>query len=195
MHPEMEGVVSQRAICQAVRDYLKTERGYTSKECEFGFDGRPLPVWSGSRKSYFVAIHPGSWQPVGDPMSEALEEVFGVQITVTVKLGQVPKDRIGTNAYLGPAGESLDDELRAIIALLHHDKGAYPVLNAANTILGPSVNGFIEPLRFLSGGSPQKVGPDWFSAVTGRSTQAVAGLAQTLQFGLAKRIQVIEEQA
>lgn len=128
-------------------------------------------------------------------MSEALEETFGVQITVTVKLGQVPRDRIGTNAYLGPAGESLDDELRAIVALLHHDKGAYPVLAAANVILGASVNGFIEPLRFTSGGSPQQVGPDWFSAVTTKSTQAVAGLSQTLQFGMAKRIQNIEEQA
>jgi len=181
--------VSQRALLLAVRDHLRQELSLATGQCEVQFDGQPPPVCS----ELFVAVHPGDW--ANEPV-EGLLEVYGVEVTVTIRVARVPQHALGPNALVGPSGESLDNWLEKIRAVLHLDKGVYPVLTKANALIGSGENGFIEPLRFQSGGRPQPRGPDWFSADTDLSSRLPpVGLSQTLIFGGARRVQVIEEQS
>ena len=183
--------MSQRALLLAVRDYLRSELEYTDSQCEVTFDGQP-PAVAGER---FVAIHAGSW--TGDEETEGLEEEYGIEVTVSVKAGRVPRDRIGTNLLVGPTGESLDNHLEDIRAALHLDKGAYPVLALANATIGASENGFVVPLRFRDGGKPTEKDHAWFGVAPPdvKGLLPPAGIAQTLTFGGAKRVQVVEEQS
>ena len=68
----------------------------------------------------------------------------------------------------------------------------YTAMNAANTALGASVNGFVEPLHFAAMSAPMIKGPDWFSAED--SANPPCGLAIELRFQGARRIQTIESQ-
>jgi hypothetical protein len=176
----------------AVRDWLRrptTEGGcgLSDTECDLSFDGSPPPV-CGER---FVAVHAGSW--VGSGNRNCLEEVYGVQVTVTVRMGRAPRDRIG-NLLVGPEGEALDRTLEAVRASLHADPRSEWVRQRANEIIGVADNGFVETLAFLGGGQPQAKGPEWFGAVVGEDQGPMpVGIAQTLTFGRAKRVQVVEE--
>lgn len=193
-----------RALLLAVRDRLKqglADGGlaYTAAECEVMFDGQPPPRCG----ELFVAIHEGYWLP-GPPDEDdgSLTELCGVDVTVTVRTGKVPFDRLGTDAYCGPAGQSLEERCRAIIAKLHKDPGPraagnpahYPVLATANATIGAGENGFIEPLVFIKPGKVTPRGPAWFSSDL-PDGQAPSGLSLTLHFGGAKRVQVVEEQS
>lgn len=185
--------MSQLAILKAVRDQLRLPvngggLGYAAPQCEVQFNGQPPPNCG----EVFVAVHPGGWRA---EEVEGLAEEFGVAVTVTVRVGKAPLDRMGPNALVGPTGEALTQRLEAIRALLHMDKGAYPVLALANATIGSGANGFVEPLRFLDGGTPQECGPDWFSTDwDGGGRLPPVGIAQTLTFGRAKRYQTVENE-
>lgn len=184
--------MSQLALLTAVRNVLRSQPpnglGLTKAQCEVMFDGQPPP----SCGELFVAVHPAEWN-VEDV--EGLNEVFGVEITVTVRVGKVPRDEMGLNALIGPAGKSLDGYLEEIRALLHLDSVADQVLNQANAIIGSAANGFVEPLRFRGGSRPEPKGPDWFGAESsGAGMTPPVGLAQTLSFGGARRVQRIESE-
>lgn len=157
--------------------------GYDATNCEVGFDGQP-PPFAGE---WFVMVHPGEWS--GRDI-EGLEESIGCQVTVTVRSAKVPRDRQGTNALTGPTGQSLDARLEAIRALLHLD---YGMVDLANATITASANGFVEPLRFRDGGKPEPKGPEWFHADLEGGSPPV-GLAQTLAFGGAVRIQTKESE-
>lgn len=191
--------MSQRAILLAVRDRLRQPPadgglGYQPKECAVMFDGQP-PPWAGER---FVAVWAGPW--VGHDL-EGLEEEFGIFVTVSMRAARIPPDRLGESLIAGPPGQSLDEVLRAIVAKLHMDPGPiavgnpgqYPVLALANATIGAGENGFVEPLRFKDGGRPEEKGPEWWWAEPAQG--APAGIVQTLTFGGARRVQVIEEQS
>lgn len=184
--------MSQLALLTAVRNVLRQAAPYglglPIAQCEVMFDGQPPPVCG----ELFVAVHPGDWNAVD---VEGLEEEFGVDITVTVRVGKVPRDGMGLNALIGPAGASLDGRLEQIRALLHLDSVQDQVLNQANQIIGNSANGFVEPLRFRGCSRPEPKGPDWFGAeANGHGPLPPVGLAQTLHFGGARRVQHIESE-
>lgn len=184
--------MSQLALLKAVRDVLRGATpqglGLPNAQCEVMFDGQPPPVCG----ELFVAVHPGEWSAED---IEGFNEVLGVNITVTVRVGKVPRDEMGLNALIGPAGKSLDGYLEQIRALLHLDSWADQVLNKANTTIGASANGFVEPPRFRGCGLPEPKGPDWFSAeYNGHGPTPPVGLAQTITLGGARRVQRIESE-
>lgn len=181
--------MSQRALLLAVRDYLRNNVPLALAECQVQFSAAPPPN-CGER---FVAVHQGYWRGI-EPL-EGLQEEYGISVTVTMRAAKVPKDELGANLLVGPTGKSLDELLERIRALLHKDKGPYPVLALANTTIGAGANGFVEPLVFRDGGQCQEKGPSWFSASANQATgAAVCGLAQTLTFGGAKRYQTVESE-
>lgn len=196
--------MSQRALLLAVRDRLRDAPangglGFVAAECEVMFDGQPPPI-CGER---FSAIWPGEWT---GHYVEGADEMLGVNVTVTLRVGKVPRDRMGVNALVGPTGQNLDQLLESIRAKLHMDPGPrtatdarnYPVLTMANAyitaLLGPN-NGFVEPLQFQNGGRPEPKGPEWFEAASDvEGATPPVGIAQTLSFGGARRLQTIESE-
>lgn len=195
--------MSQRALLLSVRNRLRDTvanggLAYANAECEVMFDGQPPP----NAPERFIAVHAGTWTARGD--TEGLDETYGIMVTVTVRTAKSPIDKTAPNLLVGSTGGQLDVLLEAIRAKLHKDPGPrsstdtsqYPVLAVANTTIGASDNGFVEPLVFTDGGQPEAKGPDWFHADSDNWSGSIrhVGIAQTLTFGGARRIQVIEEQ-
>lgn len=184
--------MSQRALLTAVRNVLREAApnglGLPKAQCEIMFDGQPPPNCG----ELFAAVHPAEWS--AEDM-EGLSEVYGFDITFTVRVGKVPRDEMGPNALVGPTGQSLDDWLEKTRALMHLDSVQDQILNAANKIIGSGASGFVEPPRFRGGSRPEPRGPDWFGADahTHGATPPV-GLSQTLMFGGARRVQRIESE-
>lgn len=180
--------MSQGILCTAVVTRLQSVLSLSSTSVEFMFDGQPPPMCG----EEFFAVWPGAWRPND---IEGLDEEFGVNVTLTRRARFAPKDRRATEIWT-KLTTGMDARLRQIIAAIHLDKGSDAILNAANTLLGGSVNGFVEPLKFRDGGRPEIKGPDWFSADNeGGGGLMNAGVAQTLMFGGARRIQTIESMA
>lgn len=180
--------MSQRAILLATRNYLRSNvptslsslfNSTTINQCiEVTFDGRPLP----HHGEAFIAVHPGTWSNQYD---EGIEEEFGVNLTVSVKGGKTPLDRWGPE-LMENASTGLDKVLEVVRVMVHSN---YTIMTAANTIITASANGFIRPLYFRDGGTPQPKGGSWWSA---RGKEEFGGLAQTLRFAGAMRDQTIE---
>lgn len=183
--------MSQRALLLAVRDQLRLSPpqgvGLATEECDVRPSGRPPPN-VGER---YVAISPSYWR--GQDI-EGLEEELGVQVTVTVRGAKVPDDRFGAYLLVGPTGQSLDELLEKIRAVMHLDRGADAILNRANTTIGVSANGFVEPLRFREAGRPEEMRQDWFEGREGGRVprDTIVALVQTLTFGGARRVQTVE---
>lgn len=182
--------MSQRAILLAVRDHLRAELQLSDLQCQVMFDGQPPPACG----EVFVSVHPGSWS--GNRGDGDLDESLGVLVTATKRTTYAPADRV-VSPLAGPEFEALDRLLERLRAKLHKDPPAtgssthYPVLALANATIGATANGFIEPLVFRDGGRPEPKGAEWFSAEPGTG---VCGLAQTLVFDGARRVQTVESQ-
>lgn len=185
--------MSQDALAGAVKDWLRSKLSLEELECDLVAGGQPVP---GSGQE-FIGIHDDGWQdsPHGD---FDLDESFGILITVTRRMGMYPLDTIGSH-LLYKWGEGLGPRLRQIIAgeaRLHMN---YTVMNAANAIIGDGSSGFVEPLRFKGVGPVMLKGPDWFYARAetrqeGKRTvsMGVCGVARTIRFGGARRVQNLE---
>ena len=138
-------------------------------------------------------IWPGRWS---NDYEEGIEEIFGTNITVSIKGGKVPLDRWGPEMMMGasadtPIAAGLDFVLEKIRSHVHSNDLIRIAANVLiNSTLGTS-NGFIRPLYFKDGGSPQQKGGSWWTA---RGKERMAGLAQTLRFDDAQRDQTIESE-
>jgi hypothetical protein len=179
--------VSQRALLIAVRDRIRDRLNYGPTECDVRPDGRPIAAASET----YVAVHEGEWRGVD---CEGLDELFGIDVTVSVRSGVTPDDRLGESLMVGPAGMSLDEKLRGIVALLHRDPPDYPVLNAANVLIGAGGNGLVVPLRFSHADRTKIADPKWFWGPPAEEDDCPAGLYRTLHFVEAERVQTIESQ-
>lgn len=184
--------MSHDALLLATRDQLRDTPalGLDSTNCEVTHDGSPFP----SAGELFVAVHPGYWRDAGSN-GQSLHEEFGVNVTVTLRLPRAPLDRWGPE-LLAKAGKGVMAVARKVVVVIHMDPlDSYlsSVIVRANQLIGATEeNGFITPLQFMDGGSPPQIKPGaWFSA----KGEAHAGLAQTVSFGKALRVQKIEEQA
>ena len=178
--------MSQAALCLAVKARLQSVLTWDDNTCDVMFDGQPKPMAG----ELFVAVWPGSWT-TND--IEGLDEYFGVNVTVTRKFGYSPKDRGGTELWT-KAVMGMEALLNRIKVALHHDVGGDAIMAAANAIINATSthNGFIEPLRFRNGGRPELKGPDWFEATPEGEGWSIAGVAQTMMFDRARRVQTIE---
>jgi hypothetical protein len=136
----------------------------------------------------FVGVHAGSWttRPI-----EGLDEVYSVNVTVTVRLTTSPVEDWG-EVLSGDAGKSLDAELEKIRAAIHLDRDRDEIRVLANQYIGPNANGFVQALVFQDGGAPTQRGGNWFYSGAGK--EQWAGISQTLRFGEAVREQKVEEQ-
>lgn len=184
--------MSMRCLLLAVRDHLRGTSsggmGLLPTQCEICLDGQP----PADCPEFFVGIHPGPWGAID---IEGLYEQFSIQVTVSVREPKMPDDRLWRLMVLSAdpadtAGKrSLYGLCESIRAALHLDVGGDRILNLMNSYLGASVNGLVEPLRFQSGGTPMRKGPDWFSS---DDEATLCGLAQTMSFSSAGRVQTIE---
>lgn len=176
--------MSMEALLLAVRDRLRTECDYADAQCDVQPDGR-VPPPAGQ---VYVSVHPAGFRNTAE-YDLGLDEAYDVTVTLTMRAGWLPRDRVGTQQTARPSA-GLYARAAAIRAALHM---AYAVTAAANEAIGDDENGFVEPLRFSSCSAPQEKGPEWFGA-EGDATPA-AGYAVELRFVGARRVQVIEEQS
>jgi hypothetical protein len=184
--------VSLDALLLATVDYLRSPSGLglSSDQCDEQPDGQPPPVAG----QVYYAVHEGEWTNNDDL---ALDEHFGLEITITLRSGVVPRDRTAIGI--------LRDLRRRAAALRAKVHMAYGILDLAGGSYGGGVwtggrgyslaatdNGFVEPLVFLNAGRPSPRGPDWFGAEG--AADPPTGVSRTLAFGRARRVQTIESQ-
>jgi hypothetical protein len=175
--------VSMAALLLATRDQLRSRIGLRPAECDVTEGGRPIAS-AGER---FVAVSEGGWSSNSD---ESLDESFGVAVTVTVKCGRIPDDRLGPGLIAEmAAGKGLLRLAEWVRACVHSN---YDILNAANALIGTGANGFVEPLRLAGPGRLRAVGPAWFSAAADADSDAPDGLVLELRFHRARRVQGVE---
>lgn len=194
--------MSQRAICLAVRDYLQAQNGWVQEQCDVSVDGSPKPM----SDDWFVAIHEGGYV---NSSHNSLDEIHSVQVTVTIRTGTMPSDRIANNAIFGGGistsgipeeSASTTEILQLVKRQLNMDPAGYAVLALANAYIVAetppelSVYGFSEPLCFKSCGKSIPKGMEWFSADPSTGSAAMAGLACTMILGDARRTSSIELQ-
>jgi hypothetical protein len=174
----------------AVRDQLRSVQalGLGKANCEITHDGSPFPIAG----EVFVAVSPGYWRDAGSN-GTCLQEEFGVNVTVSMRLPKVPIDRIGpellAKANIGLL--SVCDKIRAVIHMDPYDAVENSVLGRANMSMGTSVSGFLLPLQFVDGGRAELKPAPWFQA----KGEPSAALCQTISFGKALRVQRIEDQS
>lgn len=188
--------MSMFALMTAIVDRLKlaTASGglaYTVKTCGIAPpNGQPPP----SCGPYYVAVHEAMLSD-GDSYS-TLEEIYNVNVTVTIRLRGTPYDRIiQEELYNGP--KSLDTRCRQIAALIHQDTHDHRIINAANAIIDPpgpghAVQGFVEPLKFAGMDTAREVNPSWFwadQAIDANTQIMSVGWAKTIRFTGARRVQ------
>ena len=169
------------ALVSAVVTQLKSALTLTDSTIISSFDGQP-PPFSGQ---IFYVVHPGA---VSGGSDLRLEESYGVDVTITQRIPYVPFDRIDDVFYHQSTG--IYAKADAVKAALHM---SYTVMNAANVIIGNSVNGFEEPLKYQSISSPVVRGADWFFA--DGEANPPSGVSLVVSFGGASRMQSIESQA
>lgn len=180
--------MSWGVLCNAVVSRLQSQLKCDRDIVALGFDGEPDPVCG----ELFIRVHPGYWRAI---TSEGLAEEYGVNVTVTRRLGVAPPDRLGEAVWMGTvnADESLEATVRRVVIALHKDVAGDAIINAANAILGDDVNGFVEPLELQDPGQPMLKGADWFHAEG--AADPPCGVAWTIGFGGATRYQNIENMA
>ena len=177
--------MSMSALLQAVQNQLVAELNYVKHRDVDVMPppGRP-PAMAGER---FVAV----WgRKVSRHQNRALDERYEVRITVSMRGGQVPWDRWGSGLWLR-ATEGLEAVVRPIVAQIHGaGANGIALLNAANQLLLGSTDKFLSgvPLLFREEIGPEPKAPRWWGAGEG----TWAGIASTLVFGEAQRIQLID---
>lgn len=172
--------MSLRALMLAAKSTLQTLNTWADTDCDVGVGPEPAPVCG----ELFIRIHPGAWDCLTSEAGGDLDESFGLQITVSRRLPYSPQDREGVEVLLKET-DGLVEKAALIRKQVHM---SYDLVNAANTILGVSVNGFVEPLRFRSASIPAVRSADWFSAEDDNHS----GLSTTLMFTGARRVQTLE---
>lgn len=173
--------MSMNSLILGVVDFLRapsTGLGLDDKSCDEQPDGQPPPMAG----EWYVAVTEGSWT---NDATECLDESYGVEITITRRTTFSPSDRVNVAVK-----RELRRKAAEIRAAIH---GREEPRIAANTRLDANVeNVFVEPLRFRSAGKIEPKGPDWFWAEG--MTNPPTGVAITLIFGGARRVQTIESQ-
>lgn len=154
-----------------------TWNGYplTEARCNVMIDGRP-PQTCGDM---FIAIHPGGFRGVSP---EIIEAVHQLNITLTFRVANIPKDKAGVYAYL-EKNLGIGELAQKIVEYLHNN---YIILKYANEFIeNPKVNRWVEPLRLGVATPPRIVGGDWVHAPASKEEVII----QSISFGEAKRVQ------
>ena len=171
--------MSLARLLLATRDRLRDKLTLMDSECDVTYDERPFPT-SGN---LFISIVGDGWEPGEFDSGVALDEVYGLTCTVSLRKSGVPRDRIGTNIYLA-ASLSLEDICRKI--MVNIDKSPSLISEANDGMDG--ANEITEYLRW-SGTDPRPrvEGSDWYDAP---GDIPDAAYVMSVRFGGARRIQV-----
>ncbi len=178
--------MSWRGLLLAVRDRIRTEAPYEAAICDVTFDGRPHP----SCGPLFVAIHKGTRGNRDSATGRvALDQRYEVRVTVTMRQGPVPFDRLGTDLMI-EVENGLETHVDRIIAVVQRDSYDYVLCRDADAI-NASLNTdpplrFCESLKYMDDGPEREVGGSWFHAT---AKERAEGIATTIRFGGARRIQ------
>jgi hypothetical protein len=149
-----------------------------AEACDEQPDGQP-PPWDGET---YYAVCEGEWTNDAD---EYLGEYMGLEITITLRAGYAPVDRL--NVELKRRLRTLAAQLRA---KLHSSENHMVKVNAR---LAGTEQQFVEPIRFRGFGKITPRGPDWFWAEADAETQdAPSGLSITGTFARARRVQGLD---
>jgi hypothetical protein len=173
--------MSMNALVLGTVKFLRSAEGLGlgSDSCDEQVDGAP-PLVTGQGPYY--AVMGTDWSNDDDL---ALDELYGLEVTITVRASVAPKDRLGV-AIL----RDLRTYAERVRAKLHMSEGARIQWNL---LIPDTDNKFVEPLKFTGASRHAIRGPDWFGADEG-DTNPPTGVSMTLSFGKARRVQVIEEQ-
>lgn len=175
------------AILHAVTSaILGQDFGYGTTACRIMPDGHPAPECG----EVFVAVHPG---PVRGTMQNAKNDYYDFFVTLTMRVSDVPVDRIGDQrlAKVLARDRGFNRRLEDVASLLHMDWG---VLQDANQYLvdnhpdAPLVYGFCEPWICAGIEVPVLVGGEWFWA---DERARDVGLKSEIRFAQARRLQAI----
>jgi hypothetical protein len=176
--------MSLAAVCKAARDVLQKVLAVDANSCECGFDGQPDPM---AGESYY-RIHPLGWNAL--PQDYDLSEEYTVGVTLTMRLGWVPKDRRGVALWL--AYDGLDARAREVVKTIHHNQ----LLRKASVVYlqGKGGGDTLTPLQLVRIDMPQVRSYDWFTAEAPEEENQSddAGVSQTIVFGKCQRVQNIE---
>jgi hypothetical protein len=143
-------------------------------------DGHPEP-----RAGYrYIGLYSGNTSSVQEG---CLEEVYGLMITITVRINE-PYDRVGLETILRETTgiDAISDQIRAMMV-----NQQYAILNEANSLIGASYNGFVEPLFYRGNTNDQLVDASWFAARSNVKTFKGSGIVRRIKFDGARRIQAI----
>lgn len=175
------------ALLHAVRDALRAGGlGYDYRTCEFtGPEGQPPP----RAGDVFLGVHATSAEESN--AQNILQEYFSYNITLSMRVTNVPFDRVGDQLLAKEQAESrgFNRRLRDVIVLLHMN---WDVIGQANLLMqswapdGSTVYGFCEPAMFLSADEASWVTGDWYSAMPEATD---VGLKATARFGRCRRFQ------
>jgi hypothetical protein len=177
--------VAMFALLQATRDRLRQRLGLDKSTCRVMHSARPAITCGDT----FFSVFGLSWSP-GDPdLNRGLDEYYGVGVCLTCRTAYIPSDDQAEEAYI-KLGSSMEEMIRRAVIEIHQN---ISLMQAANSLLGSSLNKIIEPLRWQGGDAqPVEVGAQWFGAAYRPDTdqgEDFAGLTLTANFGQARRVQ------
>jgi hypothetical protein len=169
--------MSQAAYLEAVKRKLQTILNLSAESCDIMLTGEPKPTAG----EWFVAIHPGSWDGVS--MDADFSETVGFQVTVSLKLGFSPQTKFGVEAW-----KNLFEPLVRKIATGLHQNNV--LMQVANNLITTGDDKFHQPVSFQGASPPEMKNQEWWQSYSQTQTHvAYAGMAQTLNFGGANRVQ------
>ena len=177
---------TESALLEAVAERLRDSIELDPTEAEVEHDEQ-APVAVGEK--YFCILAGGVMPGPSEAGSVLiLDEIVNVDVTVIIRCANVSRDKV-REVFLGNV-KSLNSQVRKVVEAIH---GKYDnVINLANTFIqreSGSTEGFIETLRFAGMDTrPRLVGGATFAA---RPEESRAGLARTVRFRNARRIQVL----
>lgn len=183
------------ALMTGMRDQLRLRLGDARSEVvDITDDGRPKP----SSGQAFYGISGGA---VSQQAAESFDARYSLSVTITLKTGYAPPDRIGSESLLlqpaaSPAAGNAASRDRGGVWARADEVGEwghmnYAVMNAANAVLqaaGASF-GFCEPLRYDGATYLGAKGGEWFDSDD--LDNPPAGVAVKLAFSKARKVQPI----
>lgn len=180
---------SRKGLMLAVRNRLRlpqpTGGGYSDTEC----DCEPDEDFPPTMGQVYIAVMSGGFAP-GPRHSTSggvRDFLFGINIAVVRRIGNVPKDR-KADLFIENV-DSIENDVDRIISLVDWKEEIRTTANAIINADTGSSEGFLTPLR-LSGEvrPPQPVGGDKFSSANGKEP---AGMMVVIPFHGARRITTI----
>ncbi len=161
-----------RHYLTAVLDLLQHRIGLDKTQIGIRLQGRP-PATCGQ---YFYAIHPLSFS--GESFDTTIQYRIAFGITVTMRTGHIPDDRMAGKAYLGEDG--LDSRCQRVIEILEFNR--FSLLTEINNRF-KAENEYVEPVQWESlEVPPRPVGPEWFSEDLNNADVRNFGIASQITF-------------